>query len=555
MSGAVPGMEAAPVIGVSPAAEDAGAAAQLRALKRKNAKRRNTAIIAGLLTAGALGGAIFAAQSHLQEAKLAEAKAKKPKVDEELVAKKESLRQTTELAKASSPTAGKPISLNCLPLGAKIIISLRPAELWKNASRGEELRYCLGPFGEWVDTRLKELCRFEPAQIEHVLIGVIPQEVGTPPKVAAVVTLAGEVRKSELLVTFGGETNETFGYPIHVNGESSYLLRTESIGDQRRTMVAIAPSGVTAEEMAKSVDFSNPQSDGIDALIMETDRDRHLTVIFEPRSVVLHRDTLFPKASWVLVDRCMEFFNDEEIETVAWSMHFGESGFHSQVLMRNQSIIREHLLQDEVRERLRVLPYDLWHMVEKMNPQTLGPRKVIGRFPAMMQVFAKSTIGGTGTRYAQLTTTLPERATPNLALGALLTWDESTRTDFNRTTVPSATPSTSGSDLPALIADRLKKKIDVEFARQPLQEAFAYIADETGCEHEIDGDALKLSGYTKNMPYELNMQGSALEIIGKMVTWPMREQLCLVIQEDRKRFLITTIPVAKEQGLTPYQFK
>lgn len=545
--GAVPDFAPAPGP-VAVAAEDAGGVAHLKALKKKNAKRRNTAIVAGVLTAAMVGGAVYFAQNHLEAARKAEADSKKAKVDEELVAKKDKLRQTTELAKASSPTAGEPIPMNCLPLGARIIVSLRPAELWAAGSRGEEVRYCLGPFGEWATAKLTELCQFEPAQIEHALIGIIPGQVGDPPQVAAVVRLTEPAKKSELLIKFGGERNQDHGYPIYVREDLSFLI------GQDLKMIAVAPSGEAAQEMAGAVEYPNPQSDGIDALLQNTDADRHITVIFEPRSVVRHRDTMFPQAAWPLIDRSMEFFNDEEIETVAWSMHIGDSNFHSELLVRNQTIIREHLLLEEMRRKLKKLPHDLVAMAMKMNPTVIGPRKIIGRFPAMTQVFAMSTIGGMGDRFAQLTTQLPERAAPNLALGTLLAWDESTRTDFNRK-VEKVVPKETGPKLPDLIADRLKKVIDIEFTREPLQNAFAYIADETKCDHYIDGDALKLSGYTKNMPQAFTGQMSGYDAIKAIVTKESQNQLCMVLQEDKKRFLITTIPVATEAGLKPYEFK
>lgn len=534
------------------AAEDAGGVAHLEALKKKNAKRRNTAIIAGILTAAAVGGAVYFAQDHLEAAKLAEEEAAKPKVDEEHQAEKERLRQNTEIAKASSPTTGGPIPMNCMPLGARIIISVRPAELWKAGSRGEEVRYCLGPFGEWATARLTELCQFEPAQIEHALIGIIPGEVGEPPQVAAIARLVEAPKKSDLIKKFGGERNQDHGYPMYVRDDLSFLIGSDL------KMIAVAPSGVAAEEMASSVQYANPQSDGIDALLPQTDSERHLTIIFEPQILMTHRDSIFPEKVRKLIDNSVRhFFNEDDIETVVWSMHFGEKKFHSEVIARNKTVIMEHNLQNEIRESLKALPQKLLGMVEVMNPTVIGPRKVIGRFPAMAQVFAMSTIGGTGTRYAQLTTELPERAAPNLALGGLLAWDESTRTDFN-TAVKQVKPEDTGPKLPDLIADRLKKVIEVEFVRMPFQDAVAYIADECKCDFYINGDALKLSGYTKNMPEDFVATCSGLDALKHLVTRPINGQpnaRCLVIQEDQKRFLMTTKPVADEAGLKYIEFE
>ncbi len=70
------------------------------------------------------------------------------------------------------------------------------------------------------------------------------------------------------------------------------------------------------------------------------------------------------------------------------------------------------------------------------------------------------------------TTVLPTKAGPNLALGTVLTWDESTRTNFS---AEEAMPVATTSDLPKTVMERLKTPIDIEFSRKPLADAFAYI--------------------------------------------------------------------------------
>ncbi|MBI1312091.1 hypothetical protein GC176_12425 [bacterium] len=545
---AAPAAVSAPV---SIGADLEGGAARLKELKRKSAKRRNFAIVAGLLTSLLVGGGVYAVNDYQAKEKARLAALERPKVDEDARAKHEELKQTSEEAKSSSPTKGEPIAANCLPLGTRMMISLRPAELWKPQSRGEEIRFCLGPFGTWAEEKVKELCRFEPAQIEHALIGILPGPVGQPPQTAVVVKLVADARKSELITAFGGELVESFGYPVYINEaeDRCYLIK------DLRT-IAIGPAE-SAEDMARSVEFPNPQSDGIDALLPQTDAERHVTLVFEPRTIdaFLRGQNIFGKDVEALVRQTLTFFNPDDIDCVAWSLHFGDKEFYSDMLLRNTTLLREVQLSDAVRGKVKELPFEILSMVEKMNPQVLGPRKVIGRFPAMTQVFAKSSKIGVGTRFAELTTTLPERAAPNLALGALLAWDESTRTDFNAQQMAPVKTQSTDSNLPELVLDRLKMKIDMEFARAPLQDAFAYIADECKVDHYIDGDALKASGYTKNMPNTFTMNDTGLAGIKAIFDAPQREQLCLVIQQDKKRFLITTLPFAKEQGLTPYKFE
>ena len=37
----------------------------------------------------------------------------------------------------------KPIELQFIPFGTQVVINLHPAELWKEMSLGEEIRYCM----------------------------------------------------------------------------------------------------------------------------------------------------------------------------------------------------------------------------------------------------------------------------------------------------------------------------------------------------------------------------------------------------------------------------
>ena len=106
----------------------------------------------------------------------------------------------------------------------------------------------------------------------------------------------------------------------------------------------------------------------------------------------------------------------------------------------------------------------------------VGAYRLISRFPAMMSAYVLETDTAVGERHVQLLTRLPERAAPNIALAALMAWDESTRTDFSAS-VPKRVAT--GKQLPATVAGRLGVKIEVDFRRTPLQEAIEFIgADE-----------------------------------------------------------------------------
>lgn len=501
-------------------------------------RKQRTRLIAAVATLVVILGGVWAAMNATEGPKPKKSRSKKAAVAKVDVEPTDDVMDDDSATIDAPVVAETPISMWGLPMGVRVMISLRPAELWEAKSRGEEVRYCLGPLGLWAEKELKLLARGDLTKVEHMLVGLIPGVVGEVPQVAAVVRYKADIANSQFINDFGGNRNDSYGYPVYVAEKAAYVRKPN---DQRT--VAVIPVQF-AQEVAQAAQQPNAQSDGIDALIPKTDESKHLTVIFEPRAVRRHHEKMFDLKLHPLANLFLDWFNDEEIETVVWSLQFGREKFDSRIVMRNFAGFSEPRLDKEMRQKVKDLPFDLWKKcVDKMNPTIAGHRKIVGRFPAMMQVFAKSTKGGLGTRYTLLETSLPERAAPNLAIGALLTWDQSLVTDFN------AGPSkgSSGEEkLPDLIVDRLKKKIDIEFARAPLQDAFKYIAEECKAGHDIDGDALKDKGYTKNMPQTFTMQDTGLAAIKKIISaYP---DMCLVIDESKKEFLITTKKFAEAKN-------
>ncbi|MCX7419270.1 MAG: hypothetical protein NT013_07005 [Planctomycetia bacterium] len=450
---------------------------------------------------------------------------------------------------SARPTKGDPIELFCMPYGVTAVVHLRPAELWVAKSQGEEFRFCLGPLGEWIETQIKEICLYEPAQIEEVTFGLIPNVVGEPMQVAALVRLKDRVQKSELIKAFKGEYNESGSqYPVYLSEKYAYVIKDLQT-------FAVAPK-LKQAEMAESVNRPNAQAAGMEALLKLTDRQRHLVVMFEPTVIGAHVQFILDKPLHQFVDRFLDFFNAKQIETVAWSMHVGSEKFHSEIQMRNKTSVTKTVLQKQMKQKLDKLPQELADSIRGyMDPKVLGPRQIIGRFPAMMKAVSMATHSSTGERWATLTTSLPERAAPNLAIGALFTWDESTRTDFKKAASAPDKPRDTPSKLPDLVADRLKQlKLEVEFSRVPLQDCFKYIAEECKLAIDIDGDALKAAGFTKNMPQTFTLgKVTGIEAVAGILQRYAKEKIpmVLIIQEDKKRALITTKDFAEKDNLTP----
>jgi len=513
---------------------------RLNEIKKRNAKRRNIALLVGTLVVTVVGCVIVVAMnwSDLVEAPSTDSKSQETIANVDKRATQQIKTKQPQPTQRTAPTNGNAISLKMIPSGARILIHVRPAELWKDELQQKEFRACLGPVAAWAENQIKNICLYEPAEVEEVLIGLIPGVPGTPPDVTAVVHLKQE--HSDLAMRFNAVPNDEWGPVIHVGEGRSYFI-------QNAGTFAVVPNGMEAD-LVEAVEQGGVTSVGIEEILKKTDRHRHLTFVFEPLDGRVHHEALFPERAHPFFSQFFGWFGDE-VETVAWSIHIGKT-FHSEIVLRNKTGTGTSpaKLEKLVQQKLDGFPEELYRAVLKMQPQLEGLRRIVGRFPAMMKVYAMATSSDREDRFVRLTTNLPERAAPNLALGALLTWDESTRTDFSHDTPsqPTQPPKTTLS-----IAQRLKKEIEIDFLQTPLHEAFAYIGEETGVHIEIDGAGLMGSGYTKNMEQNskigLVSANRALHDIIKQY-----EDMVLLVDEQKQVMTVTTKVVAEEKNLIPY---
>lgn len=529
---------------IDPVVTGVSGVGRLRELKRRKARQRNVALLVGTLVTLGVAAVVLSALnweslSNIEDLLRAPGK----QVARKTANNKTGGSGTTNDNLPPGETINEPanehaITLKLVPNGARILFHLRPAELWSDAFRHREFRACLGDLAEWSETALEDLCLFRPAEIEEVLIALIPGIPGSPPDITAVVRLKEPRERRAFLAAFQAQPAADLGESVYVGSGRSYLLHDD------RTF-AVVPNGLE-EELVEAREAGGITAVGIEELLERTDRRRHFTVVFDPLDVEIHREALVPAVVHPLLEEILGWLG-EEVEVAAWSFHLGEE-FDSEWIFRNKTAagVTVTSLERQLRERLEGLPEEIYAGVRSLRPPTVGRRKIIGRFPAMMKVYALATDFRREGRFVRLRTTLPERAAPNLAVGAMLAWDESTAAGGERTRIR---PTPRKPELP--VAERLKKEILIDFRRTPLEEAFIYIGEETGVRVEVDGEALKLAGYTKNMPQTFNLgtapANQALEEILKQY-----DEMVLVIDEERTVMTVMTRAVARQKGLTPY---
>jgi hypothetical protein len=439
-----------------------------------------------------------------------------------------------------SPTTGKPIPLDYLPFTPHIIIHLRPEELWSRDPVKEEFLALLGDLGTWLTAQIEDRTRRVPRDIAELTIALNFGARLTPPDVAMVVRLREKPTHKDLVKQFGRMRPDP-SVEVYEAHDYSYLVVDS------QTFV-VAPL-LMAEELHDAKSSEATPSPDMEPLLQESDRSRHLTVLFDLPILDSHREDAFIPELQTAADKVLFWFGDQ-IETVSFSLHLDKHCF-IETLLRQTTSSTPVKLQRFMQVRLDRLPEEVLGMVRKMEPTTLSSRQIIGRFPAMLQAFNIGTTAHAGPGYARLVTLLPRHAAANLAVGTLLTWNQSLLTNFED---PKVTSSDTSS-VPEKLVDRLKMKVLVDFRRTPLQEAFGYIGESIKTDVSIDGDALKGAGFTQNMPQTLDLgEVTALEALDGIIQKYAQERdpLVLIVDEKNKKLILSTKVKSEADGLTPF---
>jgi hypothetical protein len=465
----------------------------------------------------------------------------------------------------------RPIRLLLAPAGVRMIAHLRPAKLWDDAARrankandppnahqqssleptkseiaisqGEELRRCLGPLSAWTERQIADGCLFPPSQIDEVLFSFVLRSPGDPPDVATTVWLKEATTVSEIAKRFGGQRREQGSLTICVKGDRALVIR------DGRTF-AIGPQAA-AQEMADANAQPNPTDESIEELLKQTDRGREITFVFRPDDLDRFRESLFPPALQGVAHRVAGWLDPDATEGAVVSFHLADP-FRIRLALRNRLATSVHHLEADVQQRLAQLPTDMLEDVKRLDPRTSGRRKLVGRVPAMWKAVALGTESTSQDRFVTFESVLPKRAAPNLSLGTYLALTETafaasgSNSGRGRQTSP-AEPSKT-------IGQRLAAKIDVDFRRTPLSEAFASIGEDIGVTFDVEGADLKIAGYTKNMPQTLRLTGvPAIEAL-RQITKPYAK-MALIIDEPRQRVVVTTFEAAEAKGQKPIRLE
>lgn len=526
-----------------PTVDDAGGAHASPVSKvrqnRQKARRRQMIMGGAALVTVAIAAGAFWKMNGSQPKKLAANKTTEHSSKSQSHEGDVETEKPSKSAATAKVKAGEPITLALVPEGARILIHLRPSDLWQSGS-AEEVRACLGPLGEWLESTIKARCLLPPADIDEALFALIPISRDTF-DVAVVVHSKKDLKRSELIDKFDGELVDK-PHEHYVGKERAWLVH------DNRTF-ASAPKSM-AQSLAESVDSPSVTSDGIQAVLSMTDRNRHFTIVCDLEDVRLGVNTLAPESARKFLEGVVDFFGDD-VESLAWCLNLGDAeganDLRSEVFVRNKLSRSPPKLLADLKQKLAKLPAEILELVHMSNPKKIGEKKVVGRFPIMTKIVERSTKFDTAHRLVSMKVELPERAGPNLALGTLLTWNQTTLPGFGSSSKTAVPVVAAQANLPEKIADRLKKKITVDFKREFLYKAVEFIGEETSVQIKLDGPGMKEVGITQNEYQTFAMENAPATAVLNKILAP--KKLVLVVDEDKKVATITSLPIVERKNL------
>ena len=510
-------------------------------VKARRKKTLNKSVLAGIavLLLSTIGGVWFMLQGSTETLP---PKIKPNPAYQAIVAERV---ESNDDAKTLSPTSGEPIPIDYLPFTPQVLCHMHPAELWKDDRNTAELHAMLSTLDIWLKEQIKARTRFEPEEISELTLAINFGARMSAPDVAAVVRLKSPQTDQELMKRFNGRISDNPKIELYEATDFSYL----KIDSQ--TFV-LAPSNMS-ESLAMALKDPALLLSDMEPLVEQSDRDRHLSLLFDLKILDSHREDAFMSQLQQLADKFLFWFG-EDVQTVSWSMHL-EPNLYMETLLHQTQASTPVKLQRFTQVKLSNLPDEILQGVRMMRPTTIGSREMIGRFPAMIKALEIGTTSHIDPAGVRLVTLLPQNASANLAAGAMLTWNQSLLTNFDDASHLTKVDTTN---VPDKVADRLKMNVLVDFRQTPIQEAFSYIGETIKTEITIDGKAFQGAGFTQVMAqtYDLGTV-PALKAIDTIFTKYAgeRDPMVLIVDETTKKIVVSTASKAKADGLTPFPTK
>ena len=436
-----------------------------------------------------------------------------------------------------SPTRGEPVDAVLMPDGVSILTHIRPAELW--SPQAASVREAFPPgLLDRVRDAIEGPSRHPVAAIREATFGYVLGGRGSEPQQTLVVRLTNEIDLGPFIQKVGGEAKDLGGNRRQITiGEEAIIIRD-------LTTLAIGPAALV-DEMQSAADRSNTfLKPTLTNLLPKTDRQRLFTVAASRNDLDIHGAALLGDDGGALLTDVIDVFG-RDCDGVAASFHQGQTSYLELLgdPIRNTTVGQS---QAAAIERWNALPQSLMDSLRTTRPSA-DIRSFVGRVPAMVQAAnLASEIDAPG-GLLRLRVLLPAKAAPNFVAATFVT--------YNVLHAPrDAAPAVNAAPVAvASLTDRLSQPVEASFSRVPLQEALQFLADEAKATLEIDGDALKAAGYTKNMAQQFDLGTVPIrDVFGQIAA--QYDQMAVVFDEPANRIVVLTKDFAAQRNLTPATF-
>ncbi|MDA1230969.1 MAG: hypothetical protein O2856_09360, partial [Planctomycetota bacterium] len=313
---------AIPGIDTNSAAATGSVLNRVQGRRRKTINKSTLAGLAVVVIGSVVGSIVFMKQGGTP--------APQPKIQpspvyQETVAKREA---SNDDAKALSPTSGAKIPIDYLPFTPQVLCHMHPAELWKEDRNTAELQAMLSTLGLWLKDQITSRTRFEPEEISELTFAINFGARMSAPDVAAVVRLKSPQTDQEFMKRFRGRIYADPKVEMYEAEDFSYM----KIDDQT---FALAPSNMS-ESLAMAMKDPALLSSDMEPLVAQSDRDRHLTLMFDVKILDSHREDVFITQLQTLADKFLFWFG-EDVQTVSWSMHLEPNLYMETLLHQTQA--------------------------------------------------------------------------------------------------------------------------------------------------------------------------------------------------------------------------
>lgn len=394
----------------------------------------------------------------------------------------------------ASPTDGPAILLDYVPPGCDLILHMRPAALL-DSKQGYLSLSALGPQGAKLVQQLEEAAGLALVQIDELLIGVRGNQTGS-------LEAALVIRPNTALSTKAGEIEPPARYRSARTAEhegvkyrvgSPWCCFAPPFERGALYVVALRPA---MQEVLEGGGTAPPLRREIESLVAASDRDRHVTLVTAPSFLFSQGRGLFSGAAEALRDPVFEFLPDT-VRAGSLSLHWGDA-FYLEARADPAPEITAKRLAALIDSRLGKWSNDLQLAVLDLNPAPHG-RRVVAQLPAMTRLLSQYARFGAAHNVAIVNAYLPATAGQNLLAGSelMLAQLSAGAVGSNRTTVTPAPQAVR-------IAEKLRQPASVSFARDTLEMAVAYLADEIDAPIVILGADLQLEGITKNQSFGMD---------------------------------------------------